>query len=327
MAKTKWIIGPGTLTIYPKRNLRIVGVIFFVLFAAFIFFLSRSIQGYSTELTFGYYGLLLLIPLLLIFIAETKVVFDGNNRVLYKKIAFLPTGSIPFDDIASVEPYEILGSGYNYRLFKKSNRHGKGLIVSGGYSKASSPNLIQFQQEVLPKIDELVFANAPVIPKQAIYDFQFFKDEGGVYLLRDNKLGSLIFGFIFIGATVAILLNPGFMANENAFKRMFLSYLPAAIGFGLLFAATSNFRFDKSQRKIIRSTFADRVIKEYPFDDLIRFQVIRKTTNLMYSGTEVRAEILLPAKNKVTILNLKHFTGTKKIERFLDEANTILGRI
>ncbi|CAH0195868.1 MULTISPECIES: hypothetical protein [unclassified Pedobacter] len=327
MAKTKWIIEPSKLIIYPKRNLRIVGLIFFVLIAAIIFFLSRSEKDYSTGLTLGYYGVLLLIPLLLIFIAETKVIFDGNSRVLYKKIGFLPTGSIPFDDIASVQAYEIMGSGYNYRLFKKSNRHGKGIIVSSGYSKATNPNLIQFQQEVLPKIDELVFANAPVIPKQTIYDFQFFKEEGGVYLLHDNKIGSLIIGLILIGVTVSILLNPDFLTNEGSFQKILLTYFPAIIGLALLFAATSNIRFDKSQRKIIRSTFAGRVLKEYPFDDLIRFQIIRKTTNLIYSGTEVRAEILLPAKNKTTTLILKSFIGTKKIERFLDEANTILGRI
>lgn len=327
MAKTKWIIGPGTLTIYPKRNLRVVGVIFFVLIGAFIFFLSRSVQGYSAGLTFGYYSFLLLIPLLLILMAETKVIFDGNSRILYKRIAFLPTGSIPFDDIASVEPYEVLGSGFNYKLFKKSNRHGRGLLVSSGYSKATDVNLIAFQQEVLPKIDELVFANAPVIPKQTIYDFRFFKEEGGIYLLRDNKIGSFIVGLILIGATIAILFSPDFLANEGSIQKILLTYFPAAIGLALLFAATSNIRFDKSQRKIIRSTLAGRVVKEYPFDDLIRFQVIRKTTNLIYSGTEVRAEILLPAKNKTTTLNLKHFTGTKRIERFLDEANTILGRI
>lgn len=327
MAKTKWIIGPGTLTIYPKRNLRIIGIIFFVLFAAFIFFLSRSMQGYSTGFTFGYYGFLLLIPLMLIFAAETKVVFDGSSRILYQKIAFLPTGSIPFDDIASVEPYEILGSGFNYKLFRKSNRHGRGLLVSAGYSKATDANLIAFQQEVLPKIDELVFANAPVIHKQAIYDFKFFREEGGVYLLRDNKIGSFIIGLIFIGATVAILFSPDFLSQEGSIQKILITYFPAIIGLALLFAATSNIRFDKNQRMIIRSTFAGRVVKEYSFDDLIRFQVIRKTTNLIYSGTEVRAEIFLPAKNKTTILNLKSFIGTKKIERFLDEANTILGRI
>ncbi|MDQ0637013.1 hypothetical protein QF042_000578 [Pedobacter sp. W3I1] len=327
MGKTKWIIESGTLTIYPKRNLRIVGLIFFVVIAAIIFFLSRSWQDYSSGFTIGYYGFLLLMPLLLIFIAETKVIFDGNSRKLYKKIGFLPTGSIPFDDIASIQAYEILGSGYNYRLFKKSNRHGKDLIISSGYSKATNANLIQFQQEVLPKIDELVFANAPVIPKQIIYDFQFFKEEGGVYLLRDNKIGSLIIGLILIGVTVAILFNPDFLTNEGAFQKILITYFPAVIGLALLFAATSNIRFDKSQRKIIRSTFAGRILKEYPFDDLIRFQIIRKTTNLIYSGTEVRAEILLPAKNKTTTLILKSFIGTKKIERFLDEANTILGRI
>ncbi|KQM79159.1 hypothetical protein ASE74_00895 [Pedobacter sp. Leaf216] len=327
MAKTKWIIEPSTLTIYPKRNLRIIGIIFFVLIAAFIFYLSRSIQGYSYGLTFGYYIFMLLIPLLLVFVAETKIIFDGNSRRLYKKIGFLPTGSIAFDDIASVQAYEILGSGFNYRLFKKSNRHGKGLIVSSGYSKATNANLIQFQQEVLPKIDELVFANAPFIPKQAIYDFKFFKEEGGVYLLRDNKIGSLIIGLFLIGITVAILLTPNALSSEGSIKRLLITYFPAVIGLALLFAATSNIRFDKTQRKIIRSTFAGRVVKEYPFDDLIRFQIIRKTTNLIYSGTEVRAEIEIPAKNKAITLILKNFIGTKKIDRFIDEANTILGRI
>ncbi|MEH3113624.1 hypothetical protein [Pedobacter terrae] len=327
MAKTKWIIGPSTLTIYPKRNLRIIGIIFFVLFAAFIFFLSRSMQGYSTGFTFGYYGFLLLIPLMLIFAAETKVIFDGSSRILYKRIAFLPIGSIPFDDIASVEPYEILGSSFNYKLFRKSNRHGRGLQVSAGYSKASDANLIAFQQEVLPKIDELVFAYAPASPKQTIYDFKFFREEGGVYLLRDNKIGSFIFGLIFIGATVAILFSPDFFSGEGSFQKVLITYFPALIGLALLFAATSNVRFDKNQRKVIRSTFKGRFNKEYPFDDLIRFQVIRKTTNFIYSGTEVRAEIFLPAKNKTITLNLKSFIGTKKIEHFLDEANTILGRI
>ncbi len=327
MAKTKWTIGPGTLTIYPKRNLRIIGAIFFVLIGAFIFYLSRSVQGYSASLTFGYYGFLLLIPLMLIFAAETKVIFDGSSRVLYKKIAFLPTGSIPFDDIASVEPYEVLGSGFNYQLFRKSNRHGRGILISAGYSKATDTNLIAFQQEVLPKIDELVFANAPIAPKQTIYDFKFFREEGGVYLLRDNKIGSFIFGFIFIGATVAILFTPDFLSGEGSFQKILITFFPALIGLGLLYAATSNIRMDTNQRKIIRSTLAGRFNKEYPFDDLIRFQVIRKTTNFIYSGTEVRAEIFLPAKNKTTILSLKNFIGTKKIERFLDEANTILGRV
>lgn len=304
-----------------------VGIIFFVLIAALIFFLSRSVPGYSAEFTGAYYGFLLLIPLLLILMAETKVIFDGNSRVLYKKIAFLPTGSIPFDDIASVEPYEVLGSGFSYKLFKKSNRHGRGLLVSSGYSKATHANLIAFQQEVLPKIDELVFANAPVIQKQAIYDFRFFKEEGGVYLLRDNKIGSLIVGLILIGVTVAILLNPDFLTHERSFQKILLTYFPAVIGLALLFAASSNIRFDKNQRKIIRSTFAGRVVKEHPFEDLIRFQIIRKTTNFIYSGTEVRTEILLPAKNKTITLILKSFIGTKRIQRFLDEANTILGRI
>lgn len=327
MAKTKWIIEANTLTIYPKRNLRIVALVFFILVAIFIYFLATQMSGYSIATSATYYGILLLIPLLLVFVAESKVIFDGTERKLYKKIGFLPIGSIPFDDIAAVEPYETLGSGFNYSLFKKSNRHGKGLVVSAGYSKATDANLIQYQSEVLPKIDELVFANAPVIAKQAIYDFEFFREESGVYILRQNKVGGLIVGFLMISITVAIWLNPDFMIEEAAFKRILVTYFPLIIGLVFIYAFFSSIKFDKNQGKVIHSTFGGRKVTEYAFNDLVRFQIVRKTTNLIYSGTEVNAEIYLPGKDKMKTLAMKSFIGTKKIDRFLDEANTILGRI
>lgn len=327
MAKTKWIIEPNTLTIYPKRNLRIVGLVFFILFSGLIYFLSNRVGSYSLNATLSYYAFLLLIPLLLVLMAESKLIFNGTDRKLYRKIGFLPVGSIPFDDIAAVDSYEVYGGGYSYKLFKKSNRHGKGLSVSNGYSKVIDANLIQYQNEVLPKIDELVFANAPVIPKQTIYDFEFFKEEGGVYQLKQQKIGGVIVGLIMIGITVAILLNPNFMADENAFKRILVTYFPLIIGLVFFYMIFSSVKFDKNQQKLIHSTFGGRKVKEYNFDDIIRFQIIRKTTNLIYSGTEVNAEIYLPAKDKMHVMSLKSFMGTKKIDRFLDELNTILGRI
>ncbi|MCX2582333.1 hypothetical protein [Pedobacter sp. MR22-3] len=327
MAKTKWIIEPNTLTIYPKRNLRIVGLVFFILFLGLVYYLSTQMSGYSQSTAIIYCGVLLMVPLLLVWMAESKLIFNGTDRTLYRKIGFLPVGSISFDDIAAVDSYEVYGGGYSYRLFKKSNRHGKGLPVSNGYSKVTDANLIQYQNEVLPKIDELVFANAPVIPKQAIYDFEFFKEEGGIYQLKQQKIGGVIVGLIMIGITVAILLQPDFMAGENDFKRILVTYFPLIIGLVLFYMVFSSVKFDKHQRKLIHATFGGRKVKEYAFDDIIRFQIVRKTTNLIYSGTEVNAEIYLPGKDKMRVMSLKSFMGTKKIDRFLDELNTILGRI
>lgn len=327
MTKTKWLIEPSTLTIYPKRVLRLVGLIFFVLIAVLLLYLNQLSGFYSSSMGLFYNGFLLLVPILLILVGESKIVFDGSSRKLYKKISFLTIGSIPFDDIAAVEPYQIIGSGFNYRLFKKSNRHGQGLIISSGYNKGTNANLIAFENEVLPKIDELVFANAPVIAKQKIYDFEFFIEEGGIYTVRDNKLGGLIVGLILIAVTIAILCTPSFMDSENSFKRILTTYFPLVIGLVFVFAYFSSIIFDKHAQKIIHSTFAGRIKKEYNFNDLIRFQIIRKTTNFIYSGTEVRAQLDLNKDNKVKELMLRNFRSTKKIERFLDEANTILGRL
>ncbi|WP_316802583.1 hypothetical protein [Pedobacter nototheniae] len=327
MAKTKWIIEPGKLTIYPKRGLRLMGLITLIAIAGISVYLYTQKEGYTSQLGFGFLGFLLLVPILILLIGENNIVFDGSSRTLYNKIAGITIGSTPFDQIAAIEPYQIIGSGFNYRVFKKSNRHGKGLIISAGYSKTSNLNLQAFEQEVLPKIDELVFANAPVMPKQTIYDFEFFKEEGGAYIVRDNKVAALIFGIILIGVTVIILLSPTFMANEAGFGKILTTYFPVVIGAVLVSTFFSSITFDKNQRQIIHSTFAGRFKKVYAFDDLIRFQIIRKSTNFIYTGTEVKAQIESKAKNKSFELVLRNFRSTKKIERFLDEANTILGRV
>lgn len=81
MAKTKWIIEPNILTIYPKRSLRIVGLIFFILVAVFIYFLATEMSGYSMATSITYYGVLLMIPLLLVFIGESKIIFNGTDQI------------------------------------------------------------------------------------------------------------------------------------------------------------------------------------------------------------------------------------------------------
>lgn len=327
MAKTKWIIEPSKLTIYPKRGLRLMGLIFLVLVVGISIYLYTQQKSLAMQFGIGFLVFMILFPIIILLLGENNIVFDGSSRTMFNKIAGITIGSIPFDQIAAVEPYQILGSGFNYRVFKKSNRHGKGVIISAGYSKASILNLQAFEQEVLPKIDELVFANAPVIPKQTIYSFEFFKEEGGTYTVRDNKVAALIFGVILIGITVAILLNPTFMANEDEFKRFLTTYFPLLIGIILVSSFFSSVTFDKNQQQIIHSTFAGRFKKVYSFDDLVRFQVVRKSTNFIYTGTEVKAQIESKAKNKSLELILRNFRSTKKIQRFLDEANTILGRI
>ncbi|WP_443944892.1 hypothetical protein ACJVDH_18540 [Pedobacter sp. AW1-32] len=327
MPRTSWNVEPGKITIYPKRALRITALIFFVLFAAISVVIYTGSLAAGSSTAFLFYGLTVLVPFILYCIGESSITFNASTRTVSRNIFFLPLGSLPFDEIATIERYQVIGSGFNYMLFKRSNRHGKGWIVSGGYSKDTNKNLLEFENEVLPKIDELVFANAPLKQKQIIYDFEFFTSVGDVYAVKGNKIGSLILGIILVGVTIAILTSSTFMEYDPAFKRILVTYFPLVLGLIFINAYFSSIVFDKNRREIIHSTLAGRIKRTYSFDDLIHFQVLRKSTNFVYTGTEVNAQIDLRKKNRIHPLPLRSFRSTKKIERFLDEANTILGRI
>ncbi|MDN5288892.1 MAG: hypothetical protein JWR38_5166 [Mucilaginibacter sp.] len=324
MAKTYWINEPYTLTIYPVRVLRLLSIVYFIGFTALGIYLYMSKVMDSTYLLLIFEGLIVFICLILFGIGERKVIFDGSNQQMYTKMFGLTTSSTPFDQIAAVTPYQVMGAT-SYRVFTKKNRHGKGIPISGGYTKQTNANLIDYQQEVLPRLNELVFASRPPEVKQAIYEFRFFKEEGGVYTITKNKIGGLVIGILLCALTIYALFHPEFMSDEVSYKRILVTYFPLLIGLVLIGACFTSTSFDKNRRQIIVSYPGGIIRKEYSFDDFIRFQIVRKSTNFVYSGTEVKALLNIPNKGKTRELFLRNFTGTKKIERFIDEASTILG--
>ncbi|QNK64286.1 hypothetical protein H7F33_07315 [Pedobacter sp. PAMC26386] len=324
MTKTVWVNDFDTLTIYPARIARRMSIIYFIAFTALIIllYLTKTISSSSTLLIFE--GLILLFSSIIFASGERKVVFDGDSRQLYTRLFGLTTATLPFDQIAAITPYDTMGS-ISYRAFSKENRHGKGILISAGYTKRNNTNLIAYEQEVLPRINELVFSNRPLQTKATIYDFEFFKEENGIYTIKDNKVGGLIFGILLIALTVWIWKNPGFMNDVVNYKQIMVTYLPMVIGAVLVNAFFSKISFDKNHRQIIYSTLGGIIKKVYSFDDFIRFLIVRKTTNFIYTGTEVKAQIEIPDKGKTRNMLLIHFRNTKKIERFIDEANSIMG--
>lgn len=324
MAKTHWIDEADTLTIYPARMARRISIIYLIAFTTLniALYLTKTLTSVSTLFIFE--GLILLLAIFLYGSGERKAVFDGNSRQLYTKFFGITTHTIPFDQIATITPYDTMGA-ISYKVFSKENRHGKGILISCGYSKLTNKNLIAYEEEVLPRINELVFSNRPLHVKSPVFDFQFFKEENGIYKILFNKTGGLILGILLIALTFFILAHPDFMNDRESYKRWMVTYLPVVLGVIFVNAFFTSVSFDKPNRQIIYSTLGGAIRKIYSFDDFIQFLIVRKSTNFIYTGTEVKAVLDLPAQGKTRQLILINFRNTKNIERFIDEANTILG--
>lgn len=326
MAKTYWVNDSDTLTIYPARAVRTLSVVYLFIFSVIniVLYINHILNSVSGALIFE--ALIVVICLFLFALGTRKVVFDRGSRMMYLKVFNLVIRSIPFDKIASITPYGMMG-GTNYRVFTRENKHGKGIMISAGYAKRTNQNLIAYEQEVLPKINELVFSNRPIKPKEAVYDFKYFKENGNIYKLSYGKVMNLIVGIYLSALTVYLLLHPGFLANEVGYKRILITFFPLLLGLILINSFFSVVIFDKGNRQITNSTLGGLIKRVYSFDDFYRFVIVRKRINFIYTGTEVRAQLRVPnTDNKFRQFFLIHFRNTKKIEHFIDEADTILGR-
>lgn len=326
MAKTYWINDSDTLTIYPARIVRTLSIVYLLVFSVMniVLYANHILNSISGVLIFEM--LIVVICLIIFGLGARQVIFDRDSRMMYIKVFNLTMRSIPFDQIAAITPYDVMG-GTSYRVFTKENRHGKGIMISAGYAKRNHQNLMAYEQEVLPKINELVFSNRPIKPKTAIYDFKYFKENGNVYTLSYGKIMNLIAGLLLAALTAYILFHPGFLENEAGYKKLLVTYFPLLLGLILINSFFSVVIFDKGNRQITDSTLGGLIKRVYSFDDFYRFVIVRKSVNFIYSGTEVKAQLRIPnTGNKFRQLLLIHFRSTKKIQHFIDEADTILGR-
>lgn len=330
-AQTRWDIETQRVTLYPYRIFNALSIAFAIVLLGFVIFayvmvgqdpmLSFS-TGVPIFITFG------VIVALIWAVGRTTVVFDNDAQVMRKKLfGVLPIRSERFDDLANVGIVRNTMGGFNYRAFPKRNKYGKGVVVSASYAKDDDPNAIALNNEAFPVIAQFLSAGYNPIENtnDVIMDFKFYNNHPPYYEIKRNMAGSLILGFGLLALGVNELTNHSITHDSDTFHQFLVIGLFLLFGLFFIYSAFTKVVFDTNAKTVSRTNPLGLGNQTYSFADFINFQITRRTTNMIYSGTDVKMYFHIPGSNKQKVLPLKSFRSTKKIDRFLQESRYIIG--
>lgn len=319
LIKTRWKIENDKLTIYPFGRLFIFGVVLGIIFIALIFAINAT--GIPYVIPF-----LIVLSLAMFASGYSCIVFDRNTNTM-KKLLFgiIPILNKPFDQLYGVNIMRQSTGGFNYRIFPKDNKFGKGTIISSYYGKDTDPYAIAFNEEVITRIHSYLDQADPLPPQQEIITaYQYFTESQGVYTLKQPKAGSLILGLLFLAFAIHEFLPTAWMIEKGPLVRYGVAIFSLILAAVFLNSIFMTITFD-TRLRIVQKTSPLRMGNlKMPFEYFDNFHTVRKTTNGAYTGTEVHMIFLEPDAKYTKGMLVKHVRNTKKIDRFIDEIKNIM---
>ncbi|MCX2476298.1 hypothetical protein OQZ33_18330 [Pedobacter sp. MC2016-05] len=326
LSKTRWRIEPDRITVYPYGLSYILAAVLSIFFlSGYLVYLYYLRNSFTSSLPI----LLILITVVTLFIlwAGISVEFDISAGVMRKKLMGLLTiSSLPFSKIYGISPVSNMAGSYTYKLFKKNDRYGKGILVSSSYGKNDDPNAIAFVDQVITPLHRHLEAHDSPgdFAPQYIDEYKFFIPNGGAYILKRNRIGSLLLGVCLLAIGIHELTPYAWLGGGFNIGRVCFLLFTLVGGPAIILSGFTEITFDKGSRLLTRKNPIGLGNRTYSFDDFNGIQTVRKSTNMIYSGTDVQVYFLRPDRQKEDVLVLSSFFGTKKVERFVAEVNSIL---
>lgn len=255
----------------------------------------------------------------------TYVVFDRNSgcmkRVLF---GFLPIRNLPFGKLYQVNVVTQRTGGFNFRIFTKANKYGRGITISSAYGKDTDPNAIAFSQEVIPLIHQYLDVVAPLKPENTeIASYEYFTEANGIYTLKSNKAGRIVFGMISLAIGIHECTPGAWIPDLNIGGKLLVTILPIALGILFIAAAYTRITFNTRTLIIERKSPIRLGNRQFSFGSFVDFQTVRKSYNGVYAGTDVNMLFNADGK-KGDVLLVSSFQKTQQIERFMLEIRTII---
>jgi hypothetical protein len=323
LSKTRWKIDSDRVTIYPYGVFYVFTAVIAVIFTGL---LVMYVHYQNTAITESLPIALLFLLMVLLFwgFAGTYIEFDNSKGRMRKMLmGFLPTSTIPFARLQGINVISNTVGSYNYRLFQKDEKYGKGIVVSSGYTKNDDPNAVAFVNEAVQVIHGyLDLHDSPAdYTTEAITSYRFFIQDGNTYTIKNRKIGALLFGAIFlvIGFSLLTLESNGLVAK--------IIIVAATVFLALIFfnAAYTKITFNTATKTIERTGVAKFLNRSYHFGAFAGIQTLRRSINFVYAGTDINMYFDVPGKSGkqdlFTVISLKKSID---IERFIQELYQIM---
>lgn len=326
LSKTRWKIEANSIVVYPYGLSYILSAILLIIFAGgYAYYLHNLQHEFAGSIPLLF--ILLLIILFFIGWAGTSVQFDLSEGMMRKKfMGILTVKSIPFSKIYAINPVSNQLGSYKYHVFRKDNRYGKGTLVSCSYGKNDDPNAVAFVNEVINPIHRQLEAyDGPDDFKPLVIEqYKFFNVEGSLYKMKRNKIGSFLLGLTLFAIGIHELTPYNWLGDEYTIGRICFLLFTLIGGPALILASFTEIALDKNLRIFTRKNPIGLSNKTYSFDHYNGVQTVRKTTNLIYTGTDVQLYFFNPSTQKEEVIVLQSFFSTKKVDRFISELNSIM---
>ncbi|WDF55952.1 hypothetical protein [Mucilaginibacter sp. KACC 22063] len=325
-SKTRWKIDSDRVTVYPYGVFYVFTIIIAILSSGLLFlyfhYQRSATIGNSLPLVF----LILLMVVLFWLFGNTYLEFDSSKGRMRKMLfGFLPTRIIPFEKLEGINLVNIAGGSYNYRLFKKDARYGKGIIVSSGYTKNNDPNAIAFVEEVVPIIHGYLsqYTTPADYVAERITSYKFFTEEAGVYNVKNRKIGALLFSLLcFAGGVYFMRLD----TYDGTIPQIIIVAVMILLGFVFIYAAFTKISFDPVAQTVSRTGPVSYWNREYPMSAFTGIQTLRRSVNFVYTSTEVKMYFDMPDKKGYQqMLTVATLRRSSDIDRFVKEVYQIMG--
>ncbi|RFM32037.1 hypothetical protein [Chitinophaga silvisoli] len=326
LMKTRWTVESDRITIYPYGWYFVVSVILAVLLIGF------TIAVYIMEPYSFAHTMTILTPFFVAFLAlffangYTHIVFDNTSFTMTKKwLGIIPVVTKSFDQLHGINVMRQSTGGFNFRMYPKDNKFGKGIALSSYYTKDSHPNCVAFTSEVIPLIHKYLDMSSPLTEqKEIITEYQYFTESNGIYTYKQRRVGMIIFAIACLALGIHEMTPYAYFQDKNDLVRFLFIVGPLLFALIFLNAMFMTITFDTKNRMVEKKSPARLGNLKMPFEYFQNFHMIRKTTNGAYSGTEVHMIFHEPGAKNTKSMMIRQVQNTRKIDRLIDEIKSIM---